>query len=160
MSNYLKSEKVLMVFPHSAERIAGVTNGRLLNEHNIRNIIKTIVDHNNYVISYDSVTKIFEFVIDGYYFKCDMTESEFVDTTTNLYVSLQYRTDDNDILFGDNDGPEGSTYDELFGGLYFTTSAPQSSYLQLFDTSGNVPETSYKKFIPRSFDIDVIQCKI
>lgn len=149
MSN-IASDKV-KVFPFGSTRTTD-PHSRVLNEHNIIKLVKSVVDKDSYVISADN--KLFKFVLGGYYFECDLSQYSKVPT----YASIQITTS-NDGCFYLNGGDESGT----FTGVNFTDEWPTENathVLQLVDGKGNVPSASLVRFSNSAvqFPYKVINC--
>lgn len=88
MNKYLEINDV-QVFPFGKTR-RQYPNARVLNEQNITNLVNMIADKKSYVVSFDDSTKILEFVINGYYFRADLTTlcEEFINKNIYAYITL------------------------------------------------------------------------
>ena len=72
MSYHLLDPKDVQVFPFGKTRRTDL-NARVLNEQNITNLVRMLTDKKSYVVNFDETTHIVEFVVNGYYFKTDLT---------------------------------------------------------------------------------------
>ena len=140
-NNKLNSSKFTKVFPCVSRDL----QDKLISEENITSLVKIITDTKAFVIN--DTLKDFEFVIDGYYFKADISEY-----TRNypgpVYAQIHYKeSSPYTIIEGDN-GDE-------FDGITFSGTVPASAtttYLQLWDGEG-VPSESKIKFNLQSSNI-------
>lgn len=162
----LLSDKIY-VFPFGNIRTNDPT-ARVLNEQNILKIIQSIVDYDCYVIRYDDEKSVIEFVISGYYFKADLSDSNLLINNQPLYASI--KLSENTIcsyLLG-NDKKENNVDKFTFTGVTFSTSLTDVDQLkslgfislQLLDNNHNVPVNSKIKFDSASFSssYDRIYC--
>ena len=162
-NNYFLPSEDVQVFPFGTSRSSFDPYGRVLNEQNIRRIVRSVVDNDSYVISYSYQEKekvlVMEFVIYGYYFKATFS-SNVLESNLYAFISIGSSEDiyEYEYLEG-GDNLKDKTW--KFTGVTFSSSKPESEgnnikYLQLLDDKGNVPESSWKKF--NEFSFDVINC--
>lgn len=156
----LSSKDVMKVFPFGNTRKTD-TYSRVLNEDNIRRILLSSVDKDSYVISYDSTNRIIEFVLYGYYFKVNLSNTNISTQETLwaiIYINSTSNTDPDvtthyESLEG-NDDNNGN-----FTGLEIVTSLDdlRDGYkkLKLFE-NGSVPEESKYKLNTESIDLSGI----
>lgn len=147
MMAYLESSKI-KIFPFGSARSAD-PNSRLLNESNLVRLIKSFVDSDSYVISYDENTKYCVFVIGGYYCECDLTD--VVSTDKDLYAFIKLdKTDNNQYILSGNDDSNNAEYQgiNVFTGVTFKNDKPTDAdvFLHILGSNGTVPLSSYKKF--------------
>lgn len=146
MMAHLESSKI-KIFPFGSARLDD-PNSRLLNESNFVRLIKSFVDADSYVISYDKNTKYCVFVVGGYYCECDLTD--VVSTDKDLYASIKLeKTDNNQYVLVGNDESDNGEYQgiNVFTGVTFTDKPEDAdNFLHILDSQGNVPIASYKKF--------------
>lgn len=148
MSN-LKSTEV-QIFPFGSPRDSD-SYARILDEFNIRRIMKSIVDRPSYVISANNDNSRVEFVIEGYYFNVDLT-SILNDTTFKnqpIYAIIELKsTNGHEYLVGGDD-------QESFTGLEFSIEAEtaENHYsLELLNAERKIPTNSLVKFNVESFE--------
>lgn len=107
---YIKQNKI-HVFPFGNTR-ASDPSARTLNEHNISGIIRHITDRSSYVIKTytEENSRWVEFVLEGYYFKADVSDIAFdYDSGTNetklkpLYASVDIQEYGNLICLAGGD---------------------------------------------------------
>ena len=126
--SYLASDRI-QVFPYGNDRGSVDPYARILNEQNIRSLIKSVVDHNSYVINYDRYNNIIEFVIDGYYFKADFSFDTGLLYNKDLWATIKLR----DVIPDSNDLDSSIAYqylmggdvDNIFEGVEFSNDTPQ-----------------------------------
>lgn len=144
---YLRSENI-KIFPFGSYRNMD-PNGRLLNESNLVRLIKSFVDSDSYVISYDKNTKYCVFVVGGYYCECDLTDVVSEDKDLYAFIKLA-KTDNNPYVLDGNDNSNHADYPgiSVFTGVTFQNDKPTDAdyFLLIIDSKGNVPVDSYRKF--------------
>lgn len=142
---YLKSKNI-KIFPFGSDRAKFDPYGRLLNESNLVRLIKSFVDYDSYVITYDKETKQCVFVVGGYYCECNLTDVIVKDKPLYAYIYLISENTNPTFLDGNDDETN-----DTFTAIKFTYTEPVepvkfSYFLQLLDTDENVPVNSYRKF--------------
>lgn len=162
------SSNKIQIFPFGTNR-ASDPYARVMNEQNITRIVKGIVDKSSYVIDYNSVDNIIEFMIEGYYFKADLTEvledSKF--NTSPVYANIQLKLETSNgasyryIAGNDNEA-------QKFTGVTFSTeemSQTDSNFTSLWlldynshDNTHEVPLRSRERLNMSSMIVDVINC--
>ena len=158
------SSNKIQIFPFGTNR-ASDPYARVMNEQNITRIVKGIVDRSNYVIDYDSVDNIIEFMIEGYYFKADLTEvlanSEFKNRSVYANIQLQLETSNNGASYRYIAGNDNEA--QKFTGVTFSTedmSKTDSNFtsLWLLTETNEVPLRSRERLNMSSMIVDVINC--
>jgi len=122
---------------------------KLMSEENITNMIKSITDKSSYLIEYlpntDSTKTLIRFVLGGYYFELqgvNPSNEEGVDKS--LYAILKMKNTRNEFVM-----IEGDRNNEFVGMSLENSITPtedNNTFLQIFDSNGDIPEESYIKF--------------
>lgn len=161
MAQHLKSSEV-KVFPFGTTR-ATDPNGRIFNEQNLAQFVRNVTDKHSYVLSFND--NILEFVIDGYYFKSDV--SSLLSSTSagevNIYAFIRIVSSDGFKYLDGNDESDSSE-ESRFTGVSFVTDLADitdgASSLHVLvkndsSTEYNVPEESLARFNDTAlFDIN------
>lgn len=170
LTNHPLSEDV-KIFPYGTSRESDLYT-RVLNEYNITNMIKSIVDKDSFVItdtiewseSRDESNNVvektdIEFVIGGYYFKLTLNKGELT-KGNDLFASIMLYTPptdpDNPDKHITNTHISGSdnSVNKTFDGLTLSAEGlTDDGYisLQLLDADWNIPVSSKIKFDLSSF---------
>ena len=170
-TTYKLPSKNVQVFPYGTDRITD-PYGRVLNEQNIRRLVRSIVDNDSYVISYDYETHRLEFMLSGYYFNTNIGNiindyykniEDIEDYIPNLYAHI-------DLCVVESKENPGNRYTYLnggddendkFTGVWFeqhATDPTSGIFLKLFDSNGGIPKTSRHKFNELLYEVEVINC--
>ena len=139
------------VYP-AAGRSDAYKNSYLLTEDNLNTAIRCLYQR-NFVVSYaDNIVK---FVIHGYYFEVDLTDSG-IDTSGDLYAVIylkQVLAQGQHSRLVSSDGKLLDSGDGKFNGVYFTTKESEITNKEGLDkkdiqilSGGQVPEKSYLRF--------------
>ena len=139
------------VYP-AAGRSDAYKNSYLLTEDNLNTAIRCLYQR-NFVVSY--VANIVKFVIHGYYFEVDLTDSG-IDTSGDLYAVIylkQVLAQGQHSRLVSSDGKLLDSGDGKFNGVYFTTKESDITNKEGLDkkdiqilSGGQVPEKSYLRF--------------
>ena len=107
MSYQLLDSTDIQVFPFGKKRHRD-PNARILNEHNITNLVRMLTDRKSYVVSYDAVNDYIEFVINGYLFRADLSAlKEELKEATTVYACIDMGTTNDNYTYlqgGDSTG--------------------------------------------------------
>lgn len=102
MSYQLLNSDNVQVFPFGKVRHHD-PNARVLNEQNITNLVRMLTDRKSYVVSYDDSDpnrKLIEFVINGYFFKTDVSELwELFTENKDVYAYIDLATTDDEYSY-------------------------------------------------------------
>ena len=136
------------VYP-AAGRSDAYKNSYLLTEDNLNTAIRCLYQR-NFVVSY--AANIVKFVIHGYYFEVDLTDSG-IDTSGDLYAVIylkQVLAQGQHSRLVSSDGKLLDSGDGKFNGVYFTTKESEITNKEGLDkkdiqilSGGQVPEKSY-----------------
>ena len=139
------------VYP-AAGRSDAYKNSYLLTEDNLNTAIRCLYQR-NFVVSY--AANIVKFVIHGYYFEVDLTDSG-IDTSGDLYAVIylkQVLAQGQHSRLVSSDGKLLDSHDGKFNGVYFTTKESEITNKEGLDkkdiqilSGGQVPEKSYLRF--------------
>ena len=139
------------VYP-AAGRSDAYKNSYLLTEDNLNTAIRCLYQR-NFVVSY--AANIVKFVIHGYYFEVDLTDSG-IDTSGDLYAVIylkQVLAQGQHSRLVSSDGKLLDSGDGKFNGVYFTTKESEITNKEGLDkkdiqilSGGQVPEKSYLRF--------------
>ena len=139
------------VYP-AAGRSDAYKNSYLLTEDNLNTAIRCLYQR-NFVVSY--AANIVKFVIHGYYFEVDLTDSG-IDTSGDLYAVIylkQVLAQGQHSRLVSSDGKLLDSGDGKFNGVYFTTKESEIINKEGLDkkdiqilSGGQVPEKSYLRF--------------
>ena len=139
------------VYP-AAGRSDAYKNSYLLTEDNLNTAIRCLYQR-NFVVSY--AANIVKFVIHGYYFEVDLTDSG-IDTSGDLYAVIylkQVLAQGQHSRLVSSDGKVLDSGDGKFNGVYFTTKESEITNKEGLDkkdiqilSGGQVPEKSYLRF--------------
>ena len=139
------------VYP-AAGRSDAYKNSYLLTEDNLNTAIRCLYQR-NFVVSY--AANIVKFVIHGYYFEVDLTDSG-IDTSGDLYAVIylkQVLEQGQHSRLVSSDGKLLDSGDGKFNGVYFTTKESEITNKEGLDkkdiqilSGGQVPEKSYLRF--------------
>lgn len=143
---YLQSSDV-QVFPFGTTRDTD-RYSRILNEQTIVRLVRSIVDNDSYVISFDPSSRVVEFLLSGYYFKCKLSEAIYSDSTKALYAGLKLTSIDDDNGHIEYLRGADEAVSNKFTGVEFSHLPFDSDYkcLQILDAGHQVPYKSYLKF--------------
>ena len=139
------------VYP-AAGRSDAYKNSYLLTEDNLNTAIRCLYQR-NFVVSY--AANIVKFVIHGYYFEVDLTDSG-INTSGDLYAVIylkQVLAQGQHSRLVSSDGKLLDSGDGKFNGVYFTTKESEITNKEGLDkkdiqilSGGQVPEKSYLRF--------------
>jgi hypothetical protein len=156
--NTIISSNKVTVFPCVGRSISNDTNdinlsAKLMSEKNITNIIKSITDRKSYIISYNETDKLMKFILDGYYFEVFFSGDYALSGTLYAFLSYNNVGEYTQVIYGD----EG----DFFKGLIISTKPNEGGEYLVLCENGNIPDSSYNKFNPRSLaDMSNIDCGV
>lgn len=144
---HLKSEN-LHIFPFGKSRVSDPL-ARILNEQNITSLLRSMSDFSSYVLKFDSNKNMMEFVIEGYYFKANLTDIIDELQGNNIYATINIEENKGYTYL------DGGDVDNICTCVEFTTYKPLNKIsLFILDSTGNVPEESKKRISADSLDVN------
>ena len=148
--------KQTRVFPFASGRTVTTERGEklfpydhVLNEQNISNMIKTVLDNQNYLIHFDPNSRSVKFVIGGYYF--DTVVPSDIDLV-DLWVTVSQFDNDMGYQYLSATDEGASAEVAVFTGVTFSTIEPSDSLgtsLRILDNR-SINTAAYLKFDPKS----------
>lgn len=154
--SYINSNNIKVYPCVSRDRDNGIDpEANLPTENNLTQVIRSIYKRDSFLISDSANVNNFEFVLGGYYFKIDTTDTNWTNLGDTIWAGIKLKNDPTSsyqALVIDNNKNTGETssdyysctdVDGSFEGLYLSTTEPSGyTYTLQLLADGEIPATS------------------